>query len=166
MTLKYPKNWSDKMGALKHTPTHFVEKIWKSLPNEPIDENFAQVFHTDHFNGREYKAVAAKKHGIVADVHNKWYAGRAIHFHLQVSHDKVMQFAPVKQATAVQRIEIKYTDPDGFKLPEPNVFIDGSWFFGYDALAKNEGFPSVAAFFKKYNKDFTGKIVHWTNLKY
>lgn len=166
MILKYPKNWADKMGELKHTPTHFVEKIWKSLPNESIDDNFAKAFHTDHFNGKEYKTLAPKKHSIVADVHNKWYAGRVIHFYLQVSHDKLMQFAPVKKVASIQRIEIRHTDPDGWTLPEPNIFIDGCWFLDFGTLAKNEGFPSIEAFFKYHNKDFTGKLIHWTTLNY
>ena len=33
-------------------------------------------------------------------------------------------------------------------------------------LAKNDGFDSVDDFFKWFDKDFNGKIIHWTNKKY
>ena len=33
-------------------------------------------------------------------------------------------------------------------------------------LAYNDGFDSIIDFFKWFNKSFTGKIIHWTDLKY
>jgi hypothetical protein len=33
-------------------------------------------------------------------------------------------------------------------------------------LSKNEGFNLVDDFFRFFNKDFEGKIIHWTNYKY
>ena len=33
-------------------------------------------------------------------------------------------------------------------------------------LAKNDGFESVEDFFAYFNKDFKGKIIHWTDLQY
>lgn len=155
-----------KNGALQDTPTHFVEKIWKSLPNEPIDENFKEVFTTDNFNGVAYKAQRPCIHSITKDTLKRWSAGTPIHFQISIPIRTILQFAPVKKTVSVQRIEIRWTDPDGWKLPEPNIYIDGTWFFDYDTLVKNEGFPSVGSFFKYHNKDFTGKIIHWTNLKY
>lgn len=35
-----------------------------------------------------------------------------------------------------------------------------------NTLAKNDGFDSTHDFFRWFNKSFTGKIIHWTNLKY
>ncbi len=33
-------------------------------------------------------------------------------------------------------------------------------------LAINDGFNSVDDFFQYFNTDFTGKLIHWTDLKY
>lgn len=35
-------------------------------------------------------------------------------------------------------------------------------------IVLNDGrsFPSVEAFFQFFDKDFNGKIIHWTDLKY
>ena len=46
-----------------------------------------------------------------------------------------------------------------------------NWFAypGYqtmEKLAYNDGFESVEAFFNYFCKDFKGKIIHWTNLRY
>lgn len=34
------------------------------------------------------------------------------------------------------------------------------------AIAKNDGFDSLADFLTWFNKDFTGRIIHWTDKKY
>ena len=49
-----------------------------------------------------------------------------------------------------------------------DVIIDGRY-LNYDEikiLSLNDGFDSVQQFFKWFNKDFEGKIIHWTKLKY
>lgn len=33
-------------------------------------------------------------------------------------------------------------------------------------LAKNDGFDDVYQFYKWFNKDFKGKIIHWTEFRY
>jgi len=41
--------------------------------------------------------------------------------------------------------------------------------YAYDylkTLARNDGFESVDDFFKWFNADFQGKIIHWTDFKY
>lgn len=38
--------------------------------------------------------------------------------------------------------------------------------FGIEELAKNEGFDSAADFFKYFNANFDGKIIHWTDYTY
>lgn len=35
-----------------------------------------------------------------------------------------------------------------------------------NTLAKNDGFNNTHDFFRWFNKSFTGKIIHWTDLKY
>ena len=102
---------------------------------------------------------------------------------LQFTIDKTINLDIEVECTLVQDIEIVYT-------PFKNVitiYIDGevkfigtksysseytftSLFHGEDnfieLLAKNDGFDSIQDFFKYFNTDFSGQIVHWNNLKY
>ena len=50
----------------------------------------------------------------------------------------------------------------------PEVIIDGKTLSRSETmrLAKNDGFNSLDEFFAWFNKDFTGTIIHWSNLKY
>ncbi len=60
------------------------------------------------------------------------------------------------------------------------VYIDGNLYyeciyhktyteghdFLLDRLAQNDGFENGIEFMKYFNKSFSGKLIHWTNLKY
>lgn len=48
------------------------------------------------------------------------------------------------------------------------VFIDGKQLTSYQIrqLAKNDGFKNSTEFFEWFDKDFEGKIIHFTNLRY
>jgi hypothetical protein len=35
-----------------------------------------------------------------------------------------------------------------------------------DELARNDGFDSTDQFFCYFDKDFSGRIIHWTNTRY
>jgi hypothetical protein len=35
-----------------------------------------------------------------------------------------------------------------------------------EQLAINDGFETVEHFFRWFNEDFSGKIIHWTDLRY
>jgi ribonuclease HIII len=35
-----------------------------------------------------------------------------------------------------------------------------------ETLAQNDGFNTIYDFFAYFNEDFTGKLIHWTDLKY
>ncbi len=50
----------------------------------------------------------------------------------------------------------------------PNVYVGGNRVKGVDLemLAMNDGFDSVEDFFKWFNKDFSGWIIHWTMFRY
>ncbi len=87
----------------------------------------------------------------------------------------MFRFAPVLPVVRVQKIEIKWI-PLPIPLGErrPWVRIDGKNIFTIDhfitdemnQLALNDGFDNVQDFFVYFNEDFTGKIIHWTDLKY
>jgi len=64
---------------------------------------------------------------------------------------------------STQRIQIAYK-----KHHAIFVYIDGRKLMPMEVLklARNDGFESLHEFFKWFDKDFTGKIIHWSNKKY
>lgn len=166
MIAGFKTTWPKKMGALAGEPTNFVEQIWKGFLYKHVTLEFLDALYGEYFDMDAFKAAEPKSHTIREDRLKRWKVGMDIHFYINVRRTNMMLFAPVKKVTAIQEIVIEWTDSYGLKRPEPNVFIDGVWFFDYDELARNDGFPSVEAFFQWFNTDFTGRIIHWTELRY
>lgn len=121
--------------------------------------------------------VDAKIHTFREDNANRWKAGMNIHFVINNRTKKHYQFAPIIKCVSTQTVQIKWTGTyidvtiDGKHYVNFNTA--GSWSFDqYNgaeeiyALAVNDGFESAFDFFKYFSKDFTGKIIHWTNKKY
>ena len=107
-----------------------------------------------------------KIHSIREDKHKRWKIGRLIHFATGVRTKLYQQFL-LRTCMGTQKIKIEYDNipPIG---DSATVMIDGEFldFDGMELLAKNDGFESISDFFEWFNKDFSGKIIHWTNLKY
>lgn len=101
----------------------------------------------------------SKIHTIRVDKHNRWKEGSTIHFATGVRTKKYKQFIG-GQCLGVQKI---YIDNE-----QTVVSVDGQrlTFAGIERLAKNDGFDSVEDFFKWFGDNFSGKIIHWTALKY
>lgn len=117
-----------------------------------------------------------KLHTIRHDPHGRWKPGMTIHPVINNRTPNRFQFAPEIVCTGVQEIKIKH-GMFGFK----SVWIDGNItgnfsenFIGENpvctdlmrTIAINDGFDSLEQFFAYFNEDFTGKIIHWTDLKY
>jgi hypothetical protein len=156
--------------------TYFIDKIWDCLADEnPIGslKNKFWAMFKKKFN-KHWDILGAfnpKRHTIREDKKNRWKAGMKIHFAIGVRTKFFFQFAPIATCKSVQDIEIDYY----YGLEnDPIVVINGYHFYneklgidrGIETLAKNDGFDSVDDFFKWFNKDFTGKIIHWTDLRY
>lgn len=126
----------------------------------------------------------SKIHSIREDKHDRWKTGNIIHFATGVRTKEYNQFHEGK-CISTQKIEIIYNNPfrqnpksscfivvedngDEFKDMVVTVFVDGlPQARPYVMmLAKNDGFDSLEDFFKWFNKDFKGKIIHWTDFKY
>lgn len=167
--------------------THFVEKIWAGL----ISQTSLTRFEYRHYNERhlcdfgsemsdhDAPSIHTKLHTIRKDEKDRWKEGQNIHMVIHNRTPKRFQFAPVVKCVSVQEIEIQYHDkPLGERIA--TVHIDGQQYgtaiwkdcklihnsSRLDSLVANDGFESVNDFFEYFNKDFTGKIIHWTNLKY
>lgn len=158
-------------------PTRFPEKIWQSLMQDVglTDEVYYQ-WHgegkiLDYNMGNNYDDglfdIYPKKHTIRADNANRWKEGNLIHPVINNRTPQRFQFAPTFKCTGVQKIEIGNPFP---KNPNytGNVWVDGRKLNSIEMhdLAINDGFDSVEHFFQWFSEDFTGKIIHWTDLRY
>ena len=167
-------------------PIHFVEKIWQGLlisERRFSWDDFAPYIFDSPGLGRfvlgEFKP---KIHTIRKDLKDRWKEGRDIHMVIHNRTPKRFQFAPVVKCVSTQEIVIKYSptlNRGGRKFDKAIVWIDEGaseclWIddeikncaLTIEQLAINDGFDSVEAFFEYFSEDFTGKIIHWTNLKY
>lgn len=162
------------MGELAGQPNYFVPKILNSLPEYQVGAFFEIGSNDDKFreNGlkgfKGYKVfyrheLHPKIHTIRLDPHDRWRPGVKIHFVINNRTKNRFQFAPVLECVSVQKIEIKWRS-----LIEPAIWIDGHLLDDDEKteLAENDGFPSFSEFMNFFNQDFTGKIIHWTDLKY
>ena len=115
-----------------------------------------------------------KIHTIREDSHDRWKPGNTIQFATGI---RTKNYNCFKEGVClgVQTIQIMHT------IGTVTVYIDGSAFgsvfhHGLDDiyeysndlldLAKNDGFEDLESFFKWFNKDFKGKLIHWTDFKY
>lgn len=170
MTLSFQTKWPERMGELAGEPNYFVEKIWDGLhfPNcrdafDLFRDNYIKKFGQDWDSEDEFNP---KLHTIRLDPHNRWKQGTKIHFVINNRTKDRFQFAPVIECMSVQKIEIVYRH---IKNERPaNAWIDGRIMSEdeIEQLSLNDGFPSVEAFFQYFNGDFSGKIIHFTDLKY
>lgn len=153
-------------------PNYFIEKIWATLVN--TDQIAISDYHNYRFDfnekfGRDWdewdwpmSGEGFKRHTIREDKNDRWGAGRLIHPVIKPKgrFSAGFQFAPVIKCVSVQEVEIN--------SDECSVFIDGGLVANETVyeLATNDGFETIADFFAYFNKDFTGKVIHWTDLKY
>ena len=146
------------------TPTNFIEKIWNFLIISDKYEEYGEWLLAQKklipLNGD----LAPKLHSIRVDQYDRWQAGRMIHPVINNRSKDQFQFAPTFPCVSTQNIEIKYDDEE----TRPEIYVDGKELTieQHEALSVNDGFPSVWEFYAWFDEDYTGKIIHWTNLKY
>lgn len=147
-------------------PNYFIEKIWEGIPEKDIDLYDLIVMDYrirfgQEWEGKNFVHHNPKIHTIREDTKNRWGAGCDIHFVINNRTPNRFQFAPVIKCVSVQTIAIRYTFS-----PSPIILIDDELVCDVKQLAINDGFDSVEDFFAYFNKDFTGKLINWTDLKY
>jgi hypothetical protein len=156
-------------------PTYFIEKIWKgiALNNYLINKTDSYIDSTVFKREWPYNSewwpiylkCSPKIHTIRVDKNNRWKAGIHIHFQQWTEkpyNSKCYHFAPLIPCMSVQKIRISWSGNHVL------VFVDDMLILKDQLLklAQNDGFDSIESFFKWFDKDFTGKIIHWTDLKY
>lgn len=128
-----------------------------------------------------------KLHTIREDKKERWKPGINIDFFINVRQHNMYRFAPVLPVVSTQKIEFIWKDNTenltclGMSYDKTcTIMIDNRFFgdvlllkgtvvSGSDNLpkfAQNDGFDTLQDLLSYFNKDFTGKIIHWTNLKY
>jgi hypothetical protein len=117
-----------------------------------------------------------KIHSMRKDPHDRWKAGMKIHHATGVRTKNYRCFLE-DVCTGTQKIEISHYHL--FGVPCIQILIDGRLFYKKDnvnknetdrhrmkVLARNDGFDSIEDFFKWFDTDFSGKIIHWTDFRY
>lgn len=172
---------------------YFIETTEEDMSLEDfIDAQLAETDPAECYSFDHYKKnfpydydwsevtmnVKPKIHTIRDDVKNRWHPGKDIHFMQWIGkgyRSPCYHFAPVIPCVSVQQFDILY-DKDG----SISVYVDDNLFYyqtsfnesdrscrlKMEQLAINDGFASISYFFKFFNTDYSGKIIHWTDLKY
>ena len=107
-----------------------------------------------------------KKHTIREDKHDRWKAGRVIHFATGVRTKLYEQFKE-GFCKSTQKIQILW-DNISLNGEFVSILIDGRLIDldEVETLAINDGFEDVSEFLNWFSEDFEGKIIHWTDLRY
>lgn len=116
-----------------------------------------------------------KIHSIREDPGARWKAGRKIHMATGVRTKNYFCFME-DVCWGVQPIEVKH-EIFHCEIIETLVWVDRLIIYHrsyekengvvtMEKLAKNDGFDSVDDFFKWFDSDFQGQIIHWTDFRY
>lgn len=165
-------------------PNYFIDKIWNSFLEprslNPLVWEYYEKYTNAFFDKNlEHWGVSFEKkiHTIREDKKNLWKAGNDIHFVINNRTKKRFQFAPIVQVKSIQRITIDYSISEN-EFPHIGInrtigdykYLTPTNHFEYvtelQELAVNDGFDSWEDFLKYFNKNFKGKIIHWTDLRY
>ncbi len=153
------------------SPTYFKEKITKPFNIWKARKMGGTCHFPDHI-----AVLEPKIHTIRADKTDRWAMFKGDIHHVYGSRTKKRRLFLVCPFVSWQPIIIQWNKVTGVNEKGHNVtvaweqmvFVSGRVLTPDEikTLAINDGFPSVEAFFKWFKHDFSGKILHWTNLRY
>lgn len=108
--------------------------------------------------------AGTKIHTIREDRGHRWEPGKIIHMATGVRTKSYNQFRQEK-CISVQEIVI---DHFNWMQGHIDIRIDGRSLILQEVmtLAHNDGFDSLEDFCKWFDKDFIGRIIHWTDKRY
>lgn len=173
---------------IKGKPNYFVRKIWKGISMAGIklfpetnfqDFNYAHKFKLGCFiDGDLVMKLEPKIHTIRKG--NRWRAGMIIDFFINTRTKNMFRFAPKIPVKHVQSIRIEYKYAFNVFAEKttdkyPHIYIDEKLynpfgfpetFFRMRELSINDGFENQSEFYKYFNTNFEGQIIHWTDKKY
>ena len=152
--------------------THFMEKIWASIPKMEITDGLAQAVFNYGFNVNRAINCHPKIHTIREDEKDRWKVGMKIHAVINNRTKDRLQFAPTLEVKGIQEIEIEHEDDWlGVHIDHQRYFFERNsklqtQVAAMEKLARNDGFDSLEDFFDYFDQPFKGKIIHWTDFKY
>lgn len=156
-------------------PTHFVEKIWKSLSKKVVKEDFYLNNRINEYMGflEEQKIDVLSWYDAISKHHtirggNRWKVGDL--FSPRVWSDKPyrskqIEFAPPIEIKKIWKFTMEPHDVHGFA-----IHINGSYVADWEPktaniqlkdLAKNDGL-SKEDFVSWFPKNFIGQIICWS----
>jgi hypothetical protein len=103
-----------------------------------------------------------KVHTIRDDPKKRWRPGLTMHLYTGGRFSKEYRQFNKTICISVQTIRIRYVK-NGIIVLIDNKMLSSS---SVEQLALNDGFENVGSFLEWFNKDFEGKIIHWTVLSY
>lgn len=178
MNLSFMTVWPKTMpGKKQGVKNYFIEKLFAGFNHFNlwdfetfnkyadllVEKEKLDIEYLDNMFGDEDKG---KIHTIRRDEKGRWEVGNLIHFVINNRTANRLQILPIIKVVAIQEIEIIYGNlKAGW---DRGVKIDGRFLMDKELkdLAVNDGFASLNEFFDYFNKDFKGKLIHWTNTKY
>jgi hypothetical protein len=160
--------------------TLFVEKITQGLLEyEPTKQLMLDYeWPKNHFYSHPFSCrsdLKPKLHTMREDAKERWKPGNSIHMVVNNRSPKMWQFAPIIPCTRTQCVDIFWFGTTVIIHIDEKPFVDFNTAWNWELqrdienlkkLAYNDGFETPDAFLKYFCKDFKGKIIHWTNLKY
>lgn len=155
----------------------------QELPNFIYEFGEKQGYHSADIILIYIDEVKPKLHTIREDKNDRWKPGVMIDFFINARQKNMFRFAPRIPVVSTQ--EIFMTEKGGnleIYIAKEGSYIDYDDKYIYwetkEQLAINDGFDSYQNFEKYFveriyankkktgNKWFSGKIIHWTDLKY
>ncbi len=148
--------------------------------------DFLNYMYADDFLAK-VDSVNPKLHTVREDLKERWKPGINIDFFINVRRPNMYRFAPVLPVVSSQKIEFIWKDNTenltclGTSFDKTcTIMIDDrfygdAYFFNGSVVsssytipifANNDGFDTPEELFAYFNKNFKGKIIHWTDLKY
>jgi len=137
--------------------------------------------------------IQPKLHTMREDKHDRWKPGMSIQMvyrgpKYSIAHEFNKGIEELSKCVSTQRVRIEDWNDQvntgwentgfGYKdtITVRGVDFHNHWMIfvddqpltkkEIDTLAINDGFKDTHEFFKWFNKDWRGKIIHWTNLRY
>ena len=115
--------------------------------------------------------AGTKKHTIREDQYDRWHAGMKMHMAVGVRTKSYLCFK-LDTCKSTQKITIIHYPKkavvyvDDHRLGIYSKTYERTYYQKLIQLAKFDGFNSLKDFFDWFDNNFTGKIIHWTDLRY
>jgi len=177
-------------------PSYFVEKITKGILESKGYKDFHiqarmcfDLRQNKWFNVDKLLMFSTKPklHTVREDLKERWKVGTKIDFFINVRQPNMYRFAPVLPVVSTQKIEFIWKENTenqtclGTKFNRICTIKIDDRFYGdayllnasvvsssytIPTFANNDGFDTPDELFAYFNKNFKGKIIHWTDLRY